>query len=90
VIAVIDDDTERRIEMGPQRPPANASLVHNDLTPSIEAHGGAQASDARTDDMTTPRSGMPYRRRRRGRRRLPGPPPRRREALFAILSRIEP
>src|SRR5271156_2753460 len=95
MIAVVDDDTERRVEIGPTAAAGERrSLMHHDLTSGVDkAHGRAQARNARADDMDRASAHrMPYRRRapsRRSRlalaRRRGGAKP-----FFSILSRIEP
>ena len=95
MVAVIDDDTERRIEIGPATATGERrGLVHNDVTPGIEeAHGGAQAGDARANDMDHAAGHrMPYRRRAPSKRRRLALARRRGGAKpsFCILSRIEP
>src|SRR6202050_2576482 len=95
MVAVVDDEPERRVEIGPTAAPRERrNLMHNDVTSGVDkAHGCAQARNARADDMDHAaahrmpyRSNAPSRRRRLAlaRRRGGGKP------SFSILSRIEP
>src|ERR1700733_9071875 len=95
MVAVVDDQTERWVQIGPTTTAGErSSLMHNDLEPDIDkTHSRAQARNARADDMDRANTHrMPYRRRapsRRSRlalaRRRGGAKP-----SFTILSRIEP
>ena len=87
MIAVIDDDAERRIEIGPAAAASERrSLMHDDLTLGIEkAHGGAQAGDARADNMDHAGRSQDAISQKRAEQAQPArldAPPRRREALF--------
>src|SRR5271170_3352021 len=95
MVAVVDDDTERRVEIGPAAATGERrSLMHNDLTPNVhKTHCGAQARNARADDMDRASAhSMPYRRSAPSRRSRLALAPRRGGAKpsFTILSRIEP
>ena len=62
MVAVVDDEAERRIEVGPAAAAREGRrLMHDDLGSRIdEAHGGAEARDPRADDMNGPPAhGMP-------------------------------
>src|ERR1700722_14555560 len=95
MVAIVDDEAKRWVKIGSATAAGERrSLVHNDLDPGIgNAHSGAQARNARADDMDRASAHrMPYRRsapRRRSRlalaRRRGGAKP-----SFTILSRIEP
>src|ERR1700722_4163964 len=95
MIAVVDDDAERRVEIGPAAAARERrSFMHDDVTPGVDqAHGRAQAGDARADNMNHAAvHRMPYRRRAPSRRRRLVLTRRRGGAKpsFSILSRIEP
>ena len=95
MIAVVDGDAKRRVEIGSATSAGERrSLMHDDLAPRFDkAHRGAQARDSGADDMDGASAHrIPYRRSapmRRSRlalaRRRGGAKP-----SFTIRSRIEP
>src|SRR5580692_6937195 len=95
MVAVVDNEAERRIEIGAATAASERrGFMHDDLAPGIdEAHRRAQPRDTRADDMDRAaghrmpyRSSAPTRRRRLAlARRRGGAKP-----SLTILSRIEP
>src|ERR1700722_4018636 len=95
MVAVVDDETERWVQIGPTTAAGERrSLMHNDLEPDVDkTHSRAQARNAREDDIDRantqrrpyPRSAPSRRNRLALARRRGGAKP-----SFPILSRIEP
>ena len=95
VVAVVDDETERRIEIGPTTASRERrSLMHDDPhAPLDKAHSGAQAGDARADDMDARRQSQDAISQKSAKQAQPArldPGRGGAKPSFSILSRIEP